>query len=353
MLEEHIGLVPLDPAVMDNRGVHRILVIRQHDQLGDLLLSTPVLRALKSRFPASQITMIARAYTAVVLENHPFIDEVLTFHEDIRRWTPQKFIHFKKRLRSGFDLTVVLNTVSHSLSSDILAYLSRSALVLGSEHMPFGGCKRNFFYNLLAPYAAEQRHQTERNLDIVRIIGADTNDVREIAGVAEDEKAKAATLIRSLVKDTGKTVIGMHPGAGKPENRWPAAKFAAAGDLLCDQFNAGVILFRGPREQLLVDEVAGRMKNPCAVAPVMSLRDLAAAFSQLTLFLCNDTGVMHLAAAVGTPLVAIFGPTDPAFWKPPGSAFVAVRGRENTVMHVTVKAVVKACRDLLKSNGRI
>ena len=104
-------------------------------------------------------------------------------------------------------------------------------------------------------------------------------------------------------------------------------------------------------EESLADDVVSRMKNPCAVAPVMPLRDLAAVFSQLKLLLCNDTGVMHLAAAVGTPLVAVFGPTDPALWKPMGDAFMAIRGHENAVTHVSVKSVEEACRHLLKTDG--
>jgi lipopolysaccharide heptosyltransferase II len=348
LLENHIGKEPLGPDVLNGFHIQRILVIRQHDQLGDLLLSTPVFRALKAKFPDAHITVIVRDYTQQILRNHPWIDEVLTFQEYLFRWTPKKAIHFWQALRSGFDLAVVLNTVSHSLSSDIMANLSGAPLVLGSEHKRFEGCTRNFFYNLIAPYDSKEKHQSERNLDIVRYIGVDTRNLKEEIGLTPEEQERAKSSINDLVKKPGRPILGIQPGAGKLENRWPAEQFAEVADQLVKKLDVNVILFQGPNEEKLIETMRNAMKAHYQVAPRISLRNDTALFSQLDLFLCNDTGVMHVAASVGTPLVAIFGPTDPASWKPWGDGFIAIRGENQSVQNVKVETVFRESLKILK-----
>jgi lipopolysaccharide heptosyltransferase II len=339
LLENHIGKEPLDPVVLNGVRIQRILVIRQHDQLGDLLLSTPVFRALKTKFPDAHITAIVRAYTEQILRNHPYIDEVLTFQEYLFRWTLKKAVRFWRALRSGFDLAIVLNTVSHSLSSDIMAKLSGAPYVLGSEHKRFEGCTRNYFYNLIAPYDDEEKHQSERNLDIVRYIGVDTKNLKEEIGLTHEEKDRAKSILNSLIKKPDRPVLGIQPGAGKVENRWPAERFAGVADRLVRKLDVNVVLFHGPNEESHISTMKESMTSHFQVAPRISLRSDVAVFSQLNLFLCNDTGVMHAAASVGTPLVAIFGPTDPASWKPWGDHFVAIRGENRSVQNVKVETV--------------
>ena len=346
-LEDHVGRKPLYPSDVDGRRIRRILVIRQHDQLGDLLLSTPVFRALRAHFPEAHIAAVVRAYTEEILQHHPFIDAVYTFQELLFNWTPKKALHFWKGLRARYDLTIVLNTVSHSLSSDTMADLSRAPYILGSDHLVFGGCRRNFTYNLLAPYSTEEKHQTERNLDIVRYIGVDTDDLTEVMGLTDEEIGWAEDILTRSGCHSIDCVVGIHPGAGKVGNRWPAERFARVGDALHERLGAKIVLFQGPKEQELVERVRDAMTTDCNVLAGLRLRELAAVVSRLRLFLCNDTGVLHVAAAIGTPLVAVFGPTDPAFWKPWGDKFVAVRGNDRSILSVDTSEVIRKSLALL------
>lgn len=347
LLEDHVGRKPISPEQLDSIRVRKILVIRQHDQLGDLLLSTPVFRALKSRFPKANLTVIVRSYTQSILSHHPCIDQVLVFYENLLQWSPVKLIRFILSLRSGFDLTIVLNTVSHSMSSDTMAALSNAPFILGSSHLLFSGCKKNFYYNLLAPYASQPKHQSERNLDIVRYIKADTDIMREEIGLSAEEKKKALNHFQPFLREN-KPIIGIHPGAGKIPNRWPARRFAETADELIKKSMGAVVLFQGPGEENLVEAIQANMKHSCHIMPKLTLRDLAASFSHLNLFICNDTGVLHVAASVGTPTIALFGPTDPALWKPLGDYVMAIRGRSNRVDQISVDKVVKQSLRFLK-----
>ncbi len=341
------GKKPIQPNLVNFTEIQRILVIRQHDMLGDFLLATPVFRALREHFPNAHIGVVVRRYFAEAAEMNPYIDEVLVFEEVGTNWTLRTFRQFWKQLRSGWDLAIVLNTVSHSLTSDLLSAFSKAKWVLGSSHRVFPGTDGNFFYNLIAPYWDGDRHQSERNLDIVRHIGVDTQDPSEVLKVDENLLEKAQEILENLGLRDESLLIGMHVGAGKMFNRWPIIRFAELAQKLHDEYDAQIILFWGPKEQDLADQFQNYVQfQPMLVEPT-SLKELAAFFALCDAMVCNDTGVMHLAAAAGVPLVAIFGPTDPAEWKPLGDEFIALRGKRDKTDSVRVRHVLEAIGTLL------
>ncbi|MBN1541605.1 glycosyltransferase family 9 protein [candidate division KSB1 bacterium] len=328
----------------------RILVVRQHDQLGDFLLSTPVFRALRAAYPQAQITVVARSYTADLARHNRYIDGVIEFRDQLRGWTPAYAIDFWRRLRSGHDLAVVLNTVSHSLSSDLIARFSRAPFILGSEHHPFPGFERNFFYNLLAPYRNLPLPQSEKNLDIVRAIGVDTADASEHLTLLSDEKRRAREKLNDLGCDPSVPLVALHPGAGKMLNRWPADRFAETANRLAEIEPLQFLVTWGPAENELGHILLANLKVEAIELHCRDIRELAAVFFHLDLLICNDTGVMHLAAAVETPLVAVFGPTAPEEWKPVGERFVAVRAPDLLCSSVSVEKVVARAHQLLIAN---
>ncbi len=341
------GKKPIQPNLVNFTEIQRILVIRQHDMLGDFLLATPVFRALREHFPNAHIGVVVRRYFAEAAEMNPYIDEVLVFEEVGTNWTLRTFRQFWKKLRSGWELAIVLNTVSHSLTSDLLSAFSKAKWVLGSSHRVFPGTDGNFFYNLIAPYWDGDRHQSERNLDIVRHIGVDTQDPSEVLKVDENLLEKAQEILENLGLRDESLLIGMHVGAGKMFNRWPIIRFAELAQKLHDEYDAQIILFWGPKEQDLADQFQNYVQfQPMLVEPT-SLKELAAFFALCDAMVCNDTGVMHLAAAAGVPLVAIFGPTDPAEWKPLGDEFIALRGKRDKTDSVRVRHVLEALGTLL------
>jgi len=347
LFEKWLDRGVVSPNLINLYAIRRILVIRQHDQLGDFLLSTPVLRALRQFFPQAHIAVIARTYTAELAYNNPYLNEVLVVPEKLFGWTPLKIWRLLAGLLRGWDLAIVLNTVSHSLTSDLLAYFSGARYVLGSEHRIFPGCKRNFFCNLVARYFSQVKSQSERNLDIVRHLGIDTEDRGEVMALTAQEKLFASNFMRQHGIDEKDVVIAMHPGAGKIHNRWPVERFAELANTLHRRFNVRLILTWGPEENSLGVNLCRRLSFDPIVVHGLSLRHLAALLAHANVFICNDTGVMHLAAAVGAPLITIFGPTDPAEWKPIGKKFIAIRGEKHSCENVSVQQVLQTIQALL------
>jgi len=142
-------------------------------------------------------------------------------------------------------------------------------------------------------------------------------------------------------------VIGLHPGAGKIPNRWPAPRFGELARRALESPRARIAIFAGPREAALVDAMGIPSGERVARLPHLSMRDLAAHMSALSLYVGNDTGTLHLAAALGVPTVGLFGPTDPAIWAPNSPRGTVLRSADATMESLTVDAVASCVRDRL------
>ncbi|GBD94757.1 lipopolysaccharide core heptosyltransferase RfaQ [bacterium BMS3Abin05] len=336
---------------VDYRRIRRILVIRQHDQLGDFLLSTPVLRALREHFPDAHIAVLVRSYQEPVIRHNRHVDERLIFQEIGYNWRPRTLWKFFRQLRSGFDLVIVLNTVSHSFTSDILAGLTGAPYTLGSSQRQFPGTTRNFFYNLIAPCPEDGRHQSAKNLEILEYLHISTKNKREEITLLPEEQGWARRYLKKSGFTFDRPVVALHPGAGKVKNRWPAQNFAKTAEILVKKYDAQIALFHGQKEKNLADQVAEKANVPIKIMSDLTLRELAAVVSQTDLFIGNDTGTTHVAAAAGTPCVIIFGPTDPNQWKPWGQEFAAIWGKDRRCESVSVKDVIRAGEKLLMQKG--
>lgn len=347
LLERLLGKRVVRPSYVNFSKIGRILVVRQHDQLGDFLLCTPVFRALRERFPDAHIIALVRSYVAPVVDNNPYVDNVLVFEESGRSWSRRKLVDFWRGLRSGYDLAVVINTVSHSFTSDLLAHFSGARYVLGSEHMVFPGCRRNFFYNLIAPYWSGARHQTLRSLDIVRYLGIDTDDRSEVMALRDEEIAWARQFLAGHGVGRGDVLVSCHVGAGKLSNRWPVENYAEVANRLHEEDQAHVLVSWGPKEEELGEQFLSQTRFEPIRAYGFSLRELAALVACSAVYVGSDTGILHLAAAVGVPLVGIYGPTDPSQWLPFGDRFVALRGKDGRCESVQVREVVTQVRELI------
>jgi ADP-heptose:LPS heptosyltransferase len=345
--EKVMGKIPVSPESVPFDRIRRILVIRSHDQLGDFLLSTPALEALRARFPEAHIGILVRSYCRDTVKNNPCVDSILVHYENGRQWTWPRVRTLAAGLIKKWDMAVVLSSESHSLTSDLWAYLSGAKYIAGSERFVFNGCSRNFLYNLTAPDGGPEKHQSARNLEIVEQFGAGTNDLREKVYVTPEEKSSLRLRFPDLYD--GRPVIGLHIGANKTENRWPVSKFCELSRKLTEQTGARIAVFWGPREHSLAEAFLRDAEVPLAPVEPSSLRNQAIHFSLCHLAVCNDTGIMHLCAAVGTPLVSIFGPTDPAVWKPVGDHVAAVRSDDGKTPSVSLESVLREALRLWKA----
>ena len=339
------------PGTIDPDGISRVLIIRQHDQFGDFLLTTPAIRALRERFPDAHLSLVVRSYLYPIARDNPDVDEVLVFHESGWRWRPRDIGAFVGLMRNPVDLAVVFNTVSHSFSSDLIAWLSGAPVVMGPALPTFDHLDHNPFYTVNVPVGPEPRHQIQRNLDVVRHVGADTEDLSYVYAMSEEERAEGREMIRDLAGGAGRPggpVVAVHFGTGDARKRYPVAQLACVCDELAARLSARVLVIPAPGEGDLLRALHQAASTPLHSAPPMPLRRVAGVLHAADLLMCNDTGVLHLAAAVGTPTLSFHATSDPAYWKPIGGrhrAFYAVSQRIEEIPPDRVCQVIAAMLD--------
>ena len=190
-----VRTVPMTPQELSRVEIKRLLVIRQHNQMGDMLLATPAFRGLRTRFPGARISLVAASINTDVMRNNPYIDEVLTYAKERHNRRPMRLFRFITQLRRGrFDAVIVLNTVSFSITSMLLAWVSGAAIRIGSTSQPFGHDLTRRFYHLELPLpSAEQlasMHEGEHNLFPLTVIGVRETDLSAGLIPTEEEERR-------------------------------------------------------------------------------------------------------------------------------------------------------------------
>jgi heptosyltransferase II len=332
----------------------KILVVRQHNQLGDMLCAIPLLRQLKATYPGVWISLVASPVNAGVMVNNRCLDEVILY--DKTRYLMHGRLHllefgrFVRELRARrFDLAIVPGTVSTSFTSDLLAYLSGAPVRVGVRSLEGRDNAAGFLFNVAQDLdwsGDPRRHQTLRNADIMGGMIPPPQDLHcELTLTAEElERGRQWISTRSsgMVKR-----VALHPGAGKPPNRWPVEKFAALGQALKSSRGAELFVTEGPMDHEVARLLDSALNEPVEHIADKGIRDVASILSCMDLVVSNDTGVMHVAAAAGVPVVSLFGPTDPYQWAPatPRNRWIKSEGED--ISEVSVEAVLAACEDLL------
>ncbi|HMB69707.1 MAG TPA: glycosyltransferase family 9 protein, partial [bacterium] len=300
----------------DFRDLESILLIRQHNQLGDMLLTTPVFRAIRARAPRARLDLVSGPANHEAVRECAHLDEVLMYDKAACLRDPRAAKRFADRLRGArYDLVLVLSTVSFSYTSGWLAALAGARRRAGRPGPDGRGesTARDLFHWVLPP-PEPGRHQAGVNLDLATPFGAAGDDWSPEIFLEERDEAEGCEALDDRLGPTGDGLrVVIHPGAGKRPNRWPAERFGEVARALAAAGHR-VAVATGPSETDLfagVDRGAG-----CALPriPGLGLHALAGAIKHADLLLANDTGVLHLGAAVGVPVLTLFGPTDPAQW---------------------------------------
>jgi heptosyltransferase-2 len=352
-----IGLVlsrrQFNAATLPLGSFKRILVIRQHDQLGDLLIATPAIRAIRKKFPGAFIAVVVREYTAPVVECNPYVDEVVVFYEKLWRWNYHRLVSFWSSLRAnhGFDCAIVLNTISRSFSSDMIALLSNATYIVGPDHLSLDQSIPERIYNVLSPRSSQQRTEIERNLDIVRTLGDLENDYNYDLVLTDGEVTEAEKVFQSIKVSANKKIVGIHFGAQNPTKRLPLEKLVQIIEWMIEKYRVEVILIISPNEIERRDFILSRLHHKVYSAPMMPLRIMAAFLRHLNLFICNDTGTLHIAASQRVPTVSFHSLSDPAIWKPPHARHIAVRAGDALIASITVEQIQAAVTAAMKNIG--
>ncbi len=278
-----------------------ILIIKP-GAIGDLLQLTPVIRALKSRYPQADLSLlVGSTATAELFKYNVHVHETLVFD--------------KAGAHRSFRALVRLRRVLRGNKYDLVVNFQRSNLrtwFLASAAFP---CR------VLVYHKARTRtvHAVVNYLETVAPLGIDATKMSLELTFSARERAFAEESISPLGR-AGKPLIALNPGASHPVNRWATDRFAALSDILTQKLAARVILIGGKEDAPLADEIASKTgSKPLNMTGKASLLQLGALLEQCDILVSGDTGPMHIATAVGTRVVALFGAADPARTGPVGS----------------------------------
>lgn len=309
----------------------RTILVKKPGGIGNVVLATPMLQALKGIFPEAPLTVLVESEGAKqVLEANPYVEEtVVTPAERYSKQNKHRYLtkmfEFAIGLRKKkYDL--VVNGYSGCGGDRWTACFF--AFLIGAKYsVGYGkGLWRLLYSRSLR--AKGELHEVDRNLDLVRLV------VPELDGIKTELNlwlsANDRTVAERFLKTSGITehslTVGIHPGSGPMTyKRWDPNKFAQLADRVTNKWDARVIIFGGKEETKLAEDISSRMReNVVNAAGKTSLKQTAALIQNCKIFISNDTGLMHIAAAVGVPVVAIFGPTNSYRTSPYGDSHVVV-----------------------------
>ncbi len=326
----------------------RILVVRQHNQMGDMLLATPAFRAVKETLPECDLTVLTAPINRGVLLSNPHVDRVLTFDKR----NPIKHASLLHELRKGkFDLAIVLHTVSFSFTSLMMLALSGARRRVGSTLTRQGDLSGSFLNMTLPLPAADElstMNEAEHNLFPLRTLGITTDNLAPVLEPSQSSLEWAKVVANKLWSE-GATRLLVHPGAGKTENIWPTERFGEVVKAVAREVAIEVVTPQGPADAASV--AAFVASCPSNLKPQVVVGEpidrVAALMREADLVLCNDTGVMHVAAAAGAHTLAIFGPTDPLRWAPRSPSLHTVRAPGGVLASLSAAEVAGAVLERL------
>jgi ADP-heptose:LPS heptosyltransferase len=306
----------------------RIHLFRPQNQLGDLLLNVPAIRSIRERYPRARITLVVGRQNAAAVAGQAWADEVRVvdgFLSLLGTAMP----------RGGRpDLAIYFTTVSYSKSGAYLVRASGARDRIGFDPARYGKRDHAGLTRALR-YPEQTLHQSEVSL----ILAAE-------AGAGPPPPPPHYVPDAALSAGAPAGAAYLHPGAGKVKNRWPAERFGAvARELVAQGIDAQWI--EGPQDGDCVLSAQRALERPLPVVRGESIAQLAARFARASLYIGNDTGPLHLAAATGCPTVGLYGWSDPAEWAPVGRIVRSVRAADHSLESIHPTQVLDTALPLL------
>lgn len=335
----------------------RRILIFDVNWLGDIVLSTPVIRAVKENFPDSYVAVTVPSHYREALEGSPYVDELIAFNEHTSHrgfWKKLGFIFELKAKR--FD-TVFL--IHRSLTRAIICYLAGI-----KERVGYYTKKRGWLLTKkVTPLLRDKVHRADYYLGIIEGAGLKVASRVSEFFLDDSRRLSLAKKLRKAGLGEGERFVVLHAGANERIRRWPAENFASLARRIKDEFGLRSVISGSAKEAPLgkmIKELApGEAIDFCAST---SLKELAALFEKAQLVVSGDTGPMHIASSVGAPVIALFGTASPRITAPRGKGRHVILQKDvgcvipcrildcpdNRCMKaITVDDVMKAAADML------
>jgi ADP-heptose:LPS heptosyltransferase len=328
----------------------RNILVIDFGQLGDVVMSLPALRAIREKFPYAKITVAVGKPGKELLSLAGFADEILEVDRVSLRDGPTlisigRIAKFVAQVRKQkFDFVIDLHSYYETY---ILGFLS------GAPHRLYSRRENrsiDFLGNFKPQPARERRdaHLVDRYLDLLKPLGIDDPPRTPVLRTSDAGDLAVEGLLKKAKAQSGELLAGIFPGAGNASRLWPLEKFAEVADHLIRNDRMRVIVFAGPEERELVPQMRSVFPAKTIFFDRLTIPQLASAQARLTLFISNDTGPAHIAAAVGTPVVVVMDRPEPNSYMPIGEQNRFIGGTK--IIEIPVADVYRAAHEIISLN---
>ncbi len=300
------------PLMADKNQIRKILLIRLA-YIGDVIMTLPVIAPLKEAFPEAEIHFLTSSAASPLLDSYPGLDRVISFDAP---W------FYKQSPDSTGDMIGLLSKEQYDLGIDFRADIRNIFHCLWSPRIP-----RRLSYTsggggslLTHPVVWEKwKHKVEFHLDILRGAGIFAASTHPRLDITPLEQETARQRIESLIASAHPKPIAIHPGTRMPLKMWPWQRFQNLIRWIEKEHKAPVVILGGSADAAIIRQITADHTIKARVMGILPIRELAAVLSQCTCLICHDSAPMHMAAAVGTHVIALFGPSDLVETAPCGS----------------------------------
>lgn len=311
-----------------------------------MLCSLTLYKALKKKYPAAQITLVAAKtnYAIPFFDINPYLDRIIILDKS----SLKTIIKFLKDLRSRkYQLGIVPSTIVLSRTSHIINFISGAKIRVGVKSIDGKENKSHKYLNRKSDFTWKGKYQSIRNLEVVKQIDCDLSE-DEIKSInlnfTKSDLDFANEFITANFPDKNKRIIAFHPGAGKEANTWSKNNFIELIKKLYKEFDNYVLLTSGWTDEKIIESICNELNLvniQCIILHNAPVKKLGALLSMIDLYITNDTGTMHIAGYSDGKMISLFGPTNPKEWAPKGKNQMHIKSPTEDIDDVEVDEVFK------------
>lgn len=312
---------------IDAKTIKKILLIRR-DNIGDLICTTPAIHALREKFPSAKIGILVNSYNADVVANNPDIDEIYVYEKAKHVEDRNRFSVWWKNLKLLVQIREERYDVAIGCTYKYSPRLARYTFLTGAKkRIGYAPDNKFFYYNIHVNESSEATHEVVASFKLLEPLGisGEPSNLVLLSSTEEQEKVLKFLFPPPASRLPLPVFVAIHISSRKENNRWPADRFIEFGNELIKKYNVMPLILWAPGssenpyhpgDDEKAEDIANGMISKPALYKTTKLKELIAALSVCRLVICCDGGAMHIAAALGKPIVTIWGSTDKRRWAP-------------------------------------